>query len=355
MPGILAPQVNVQVDKPKTPTPIEQAGVPLQEFNAAMDTLVGTLASQENADIPVPSTLPEDKVEEYSPVPATDNSGLSPFAKGFLDAVSSAEGTGMGYDIIVGGGKFTDYSAHPNVVGFVGKEGPSTAAGKYQITKQTWDEYSKKLSLTDFSPVNQDKAAYALAQARYKKNTKGRDLELDLAYGNYNYLRSALQDTWTGIRISKDFEQQISRNVSSRNTTEIRPVGFTMIRYNNTGAIRNKPVTSELEGKLDTAISSVLGIGYTAEIYSGGQEGDRRTGSIRHNADAEGKGLAADVRIYNPKGEQITNKETLDKLKDFWIQNNYGSVGTYMKGMGMHLDVWTADKLKPGMGLTWSY
>lgn len=353
MTGIFAPQLTTEEASPTVATPVPAAGSSMATFTEAMDKVFEALAPEE---VQTPTDiLPEETVEEFVPVPATSDSGLSPFAMGFLDTISSAEGTGGGYNIIVGGKKFSDYSMHPNVVGFVGPEGPSTAAGKYQITKQTWDEYSKKLNLTDFSPASQDIAAFDLAKYRYKKKTKGRDLELDLSYGNYRYLREALQDTWTGIRVTKDFEAQLSKNISSRNVTEIRPIGFTLMRYNNANAIRNRPVTPELETKLDTAISTVMGIGYTAEIYSGGQEGDRRTGSIRHNTDAEGKGLAADVRIYDPSGKQVTDRVVLDKLKDFWIRNNYGSVGTYMKGMGMHLDVWTADKLLPGMSLTWSY
>jgi len=353
MSGIFAPQLTTEETSPTVASPVPAEGSSIAAFTDAMDKVFEAL-SPETVEAP-PDILAEETVEEFVPVPATSDSGLSPFAQGFLDTISSAEGTGGGYDIIVGGKKFTDYSMHPNVVGFVGKEGPSTAAGKYQITKQTWDEYSKKLDLTDFSPTSQDIAAFDLAKYRYKKYTKGRDLELDLSYGNYRYLREALQDTWTGIKVTKDFETQLNKNISSRNVTEIRPVGFTLLRYNNANAIRNRPVTPDLEAKLDRAVSTVMGIGYTAEIYSGGQEGDRRTGSIRHNTDAEGKGLAADVRFYDPSGKQVTDRAVLDKLGDFWIQNNYGSVGKYMKGMGMHLDVWTADKLKPGMGLSWSY
>lgn len=351
MPGIFAPQIGTEDTTQSATQP--SSGVSLEGFTQTMDKVIAALEPKETA--PKVDILPEETVEEFVPVPATSDSGLSPFAIGFLDTISSAEGTGGGYNIIVGGKKFTDYSAHPNIVGYTGPEGPSTAAGKYQITKQTWDEYAKKMDITDFSPVSQDKIAFQLAKDRYKVKTKGRDLELDLSYNNYRYIREALQDTWTGIKVTKDFEQRLGGNVSSRNVTEIRPVGFTLMRYNNSGAIRNKPVTTELEGKLDRAISTVMGIGYTAEIYSGGQEGNRRTGSIRHDTDTEGKGLAADVRIYDPTGKQITDRATLDKLKDYWVQNNFGSVGTYMKGMGMHLDVWTADKLKPGMALTWSY
>lgn len=294
-------------------------------------------------------------IYEPIPTPAMADSGLSIPAQSFLDAIASAEGTGGDYNIIVGGKKFEGVQ-HPNIVGLVTKAGPSTAAGKYQITKQTWDYLQGRYpELTDFSPQNQDKAAYLLAKERYKINTKGRDLDADLLAGNTTYLRSALQDTWTGIVIDKDFEGRIRRGAEARTPTIVKPVGFTNLRYTNQGAIRNRPISTELENKLDVAVSSVLGVGYTVDVFSGGQEGDRRTGSVRHNTDAEGKGMAADVKIFDPSGKQVTNKETLDKLKNFWIQNNYGSVGTYMADTGMHFDIWTQDKLLPGMSLTWSY
>jgi muramidase (phage lysozyme) len=308
---------------------------------------------------PEPEINPETKEPvEQEPVPTltSPDSGLSIQTQAFLDTIASAEGTGGDYNIIVGGKKFEGYEQHPNVVGLVTRAGPSTAAGKYQITKQTWDYLQKKYSdLEDFSPQNQDKAAFYLAKERYKANTKGRDLEADLAAGNTTYLREALQKTWTGIIVDKDFENRLGRNIKSRSTTIYKPVGFTTIKYTNQEAIRNKPVVPELETKLDIAVSSVLGTGYTVEIYSGGQEKGNGTGTLRHNEDEQGLGLAADVKIYDAEGKQVTDRKTLDKVKTYWLDNGYGSVGTYKEGMGIHFDVWTKDKLKPGMGLTWSY
>lgn len=288
--------------------------------------------------------------------PAVPDSGLSPQAQGLLDAISSAEGTGGGYNIIVGGDTFSSFEEHPNIVGLVTKDGPSTAAGKYQITKETWDYLKKKNpDLGDFSPQNQDKAAFYLAKERYKRNTKGRDLQTDLANGNTSFLREALQKTWTGIIVTKDFEKTVGNNIKSRSTTVLKPVGFTTIKYTNQGAVRNKPVAFELEAKLDSAVSTILGVGYTVEVYSGGQEEDESIGSVRHNVDKEGAGLAADVKIFDREGNQVKDRKELDKLRDFWLQNDYGSVGTYMGEAGMHFDVWTKDKLQPGMGSTWRY
>lgn len=355
--ALLTPEIsdiktNITAVQPEVAVDVQS----IANLGTAVKGLVESLDQmQQQKEDTVVSPETGDTIYEPIPTPAVSDSGLSIPAQSFLDALASAEGTGGDYNIIVGGKKF-EGTQHPNIVGLVTEAGPSTAAGKYQITKQTWDYLQSKYSdLTDFSPANQDKAAMYLAKERYKINTKGRDLEADLLAGNTTYLRSALQDTWRGIVIDKGFEGRIRRGTEARTTTIVKPVGFTNLRYSNQGAIRNRPVSTELENKLDVAVSSVLGVGYTVDIFSGGQEGDRRTGTIRHNTDAEGKGMAADVKIYDPQGNQVTDRTKLDTLRKYWLDNNYGSVGTYMKGEGIHFDIWTQDKLLPGMALTWSY
>jgi muramidase (phage lysozyme) len=84
--------------------------------------------------------------------------------KAFLDTLSATEGAG--YNTVVGGGKFDGFDKHPNKVGLVTGDGPSTAAGRYQITGTTWRGVSKKLGLNDFSPESQDKAAIELIRQR---------------------------------------------------------------------------------------------------------------------------------------------------------------------------------------------
>jgi hypothetical protein len=88
----------------------------------------------------------------------------NPNIRQFLDFLGKAEGAD--YNVIVGGKKFDDFSRHPNVVGLRTKEGPSTAAGKYQIVKTTYDDIAPKLGIKDFSPQSQDKIAVALIERR---------------------------------------------------------------------------------------------------------------------------------------------------------------------------------------------
>ncbi|MBA9018569.1 hypothetical protein [Aminobacter ciceronei] len=99
------------------------------------------------------------------------------------------------YRTINGGAKFSDFSDHPRQKG---AGGTSTAAGRYQFVKGTWDRVRSALGLPDFTPESQDRGAWWLAQADYKSRT-GRELSDDLAAGRYSDVRNGLAPTWEGI------------------------------------------------------------------------------------------------------------------------------------------------------------
>jgi muramidase (phage lysozyme) len=89
----------------------------------------------------------------------------------FLHMLAFSEGTdsprqksaNKGYDVLVGGGTFTDFSKHPNARIFLPKyKIHSSAAGRYQFLKRTWDVLQKRLGLKDFSPQSQDLACIEL-------------------------------------------------------------------------------------------------------------------------------------------------------------------------------------------------
>ncbi|EKT4100364.1 TPA: glycoside hydrolase family 104 protein [Stenotrophomonas maltophilia] len=89
----------------------------------------------------------------------------------FLDMLAVSEGTDIpsqrsrdrGYDVIVGGQLFTDYRDHPRVLVSLPRYGiKSSAAGRYQFLRSTWDDLRARLVLPDFGPVSQDRAAVAL-------------------------------------------------------------------------------------------------------------------------------------------------------------------------------------------------
>jgi muramidase (phage lysozyme) len=101
-----------------------------------------------------------------------------PRVKAMLDLLSFTEGTGTDYGKVVEGlvltspyypelvGKrnvsVTNLSRHPDILVQVDATLKSTAAGRYQFLKSTWDG----LGMSDFSAVSQDIAAVKLMQRR---------------------------------------------------------------------------------------------------------------------------------------------------------------------------------------------
>lgn len=90
-----------------------------------------------------------------------------PNVQAFLSLIRYTEGAS--YDVLFGGGKFTEFDDHPRQLitrSLGGKPITSTAAGAYQFLSRTWDECQKALSLPDFSPPAQDMAAVFLIERR---------------------------------------------------------------------------------------------------------------------------------------------------------------------------------------------
>jgi muramidase (phage lysozyme) len=99
----------------------------------------------------------------------------------FLKAIVDAEGGG--YDFKYGAVKgkrndpwrFNDYSTHPGP----GVGGVTTAAGKYQINRATWQDHAEhRMGLTDFTPETQDLIAVSMLRGLgVIENIKGGDIE----------------------------------------------------------------------------------------------------------------------------------------------------------------------------------
>ena len=68
-----------------------------------------------------------------------------------------------GYDVIVGGELFTDYSDHPRKLVTLNPKLKSTGAGRYQLLSRWWDAYRKQQP-ERLSPKSQD--AVALQQIK---------------------------------------------------------------------------------------------------------------------------------------------------------------------------------------------
>ena len=82
--------------------------------------------------------------------------------QGFLSGINKHEGYPAENET-VGYKQFKDLSDHPNIsVKFNSGGATSTAAGKYQIIKSTWEDQKKKQKLKDFSEENQKLAAIGL-------------------------------------------------------------------------------------------------------------------------------------------------------------------------------------------------
>ena len=119
-----------------------------------------------------------------------------PKIRTWLDAIAQAEGTTEhGYNTMFGGTKFDDLSVHPNKkVPFTqtdGKENLSSAAGRYQFINPTWQDVSKQLGLTDFSPESQDAAAVFLMQRAGALD--------DIMAGNDEAAMNKLGSTWASL------------------------------------------------------------------------------------------------------------------------------------------------------------
>lgn len=100
-----------------------------------------------------------------------------------------------------GGATFTSFDKHPNIRESVpwrtdGKK--SDAAGAYQFLSSTWKPIASKYGLSDFSPANQDKGAWILAQRDFKAKT-GKDLQETLETGQVDKVFKALSSTWTSL------------------------------------------------------------------------------------------------------------------------------------------------------------
>jgi muramidase (phage lysozyme) len=122
------------------------------------------------------------------------------------------------YNVVFGGRKFSDYSAHPfddggefkragikasTITVGVNKGLVSTAAGRYQILLKTWRGIRVRLQLPDFSPTSQDAAMVALIPTN--------------AWTKYNNgdIAGAIQllgPIWTSLPGSPTGENRISLN-----------------------------------------------------------------------------------------------------------------------------------------------
>lgn len=150
-----------------------------------------------------------------------------PRIQAFLDMVSWAEGTDktgnmQGYNVLFGGGVTSDLSGHPNVTqGFYNKEHNSTASGRYQTTNPTFQEFAKKLGITDFSPQSQDMVGIGLIVDAGAAN--------DILGGNIQNAVNKLKGRWDSFNIRRieDIYDSYNAALGQRSSGKAQPLQMT--------------------------------------------------------------------------------------------------------------------------------
>ena len=166
---------------------------------AQADATQGAAQDGDAASLPTFAGGNHSGVKMVTPDPAATD--LTPQQKALLNGIAAPESAGA-YNIRYtpnGGATFADLSQHPGIME-PGPAGPSSAAGRYQFTKSTWDS----MGGGGFDPANQDRRALALAVRDYGQRT-GRDLNADLTANGFTpQIAQALAPTWAGLGDNPD-------------------------------------------------------------------------------------------------------------------------------------------------------
>lgn len=138
-----------------------------------------------------------------------DVTGENPNLTRFLAFLGKSEGAD--WNTVVGGKKFSDFSQHPNVVGLTTPDGPSTAAGKYQITGTTYRDVAPKIGVNDFSPESQNQVAIELIRRNGALD--------DVLAGNYEPAIKKLGGVWASLPSSNYNQPKRDWNFVKANLT----------------------------------------------------------------------------------------------------------------------------------------
>lgn len=168
---------------------------------AILGTIIDPQENQPNT-IPTAAIAPSPAAPPATPAATTVASAdMTPGQRALLKAIAGGEA--KSYDMLYGGRKFDSFADHPRTPIPI-TSGPmagkySTAAGLYQFLAPTWDQQRNKLNLPDFSPPNQDIAAWDLAATTYKNKTGG-DLKADVENPTKaQAIAAALNGVWPSL------------------------------------------------------------------------------------------------------------------------------------------------------------
>lgn len=186
-----------------------------------------------------------------------------PNVRKFLDLIALSEGVRHGYNTNFGNTKVNNLSAHPNnAVPFKrgDKLDKSTAFGRYQFIKPTWDDVARRYNLPDMQPIHQDMGAIVLM------NDHG--ALQHVINGDFHKAIGRLGNTWVSFPTGGDKNRQPKHDWATMNKF-IRQVGanpsIAPLEYN--------PVYSEsdmlgmMQGYSDSvkrAIDTMNGLTYEA-------------------------------------------------------------------------------------------
>jgi len=245
--------------------------------------------------------------------------GATPEQKALLNTIAKRESAGD-YNVIYGGDTFSDYKDHPRRDVRI-KRGPnlgktSSAAGKYQFISPTWDRIAKQYGLKDFSPENQDKAAWFLANEEYAERT-GRNLNDDLKSNDPKILAGigpALRKQWTSMPGGIEQTQSVNAFLSTYDGFLKQATGAAKgedgehKEYMGEGAIP--------EGKPGTTVPNPAGTGATVPPEGTTDPTGRKIlkGEPGSTTVAQAAGFVpeADAKQMDPDIVRVTNRAAAD-------------------------------------------
>lgn len=163
-------------------------------------------------------------------------------------------------------------------------------------------------------------------------------------------LRGEFDDQWAQIFGGGSQSKAAQAVNASYEAPASASAGTDWLKYNNSGAVRNQPISQNLQ----SALSFLPEMGISMEVFSGGQPGkgtsDARVGSTRHD-----HGNAADVFFYkdgrkldwaNPRDlpifEEIVRRGREAGISGFGAGEGYMQPGSMHIGFGNEA-VWGAD------------
>ena len=137
---------------------------------AALPVFAGCAASDDPNDEPMGEN---ESAVSGTCAPARGRGVVNRYQKALHDSLAFAEGTENdgkdGYNVLFTHRKFSSCARHPNTRICSGGL-CSTAAGRYQFLKNTWDSVARGIGARNFEPENQEKGAEYLIKTVRRAN-----------------------------------------------------------------------------------------------------------------------------------------------------------------------------------------